>query len=207
MDVSPAAVVRVDSASQPSLRARLATVLTRAFAGDPHIGWIVRRDERREDARQQLFDLMLADLLGRHGEVYATADLQAAAIWYPPGASALGLARQIRVALRFATVTGWHWPVKAYGLNRMAMRHPRAPHYFLQTLGVDPARQGYGHGTALMHAFCTQCDLAGVPGFLETGREDNVRFYARHGFRVVAEARLPFGPTLWLMQREPASKK
>jgi hypothetical protein len=47
------------------------------------------------------------------------------------------------------------------------------------------------------------CDRDGVPAYLEASKEDNVPFYARHGFRVTREIKLPRGPIMYAMWREP----
>jgi len=47
-------------------------------------------------------------------------------------------------------------------------------------------------------------DREGMPAYLETSKERNIAFYARHGFAVTGEVSAPAGgPTLWLMWREP----
>jgi hypothetical protein len=48
-----------------------------------------------------------------------------------------------------------------------------------------------------------QCDADGIAAYLESSKERNIDFYARHGFRVTGELHLPRGPTMWLMWRDP----
>ena len=47
------------------------------------------------------------------------------------------------------------------------------------------------------------CDEDGVAAYLESSKERNIAFYARHGFRVTEEVRMPKGPPVWLMWRDP----
>jgi predicted GNAT family N-acyltransferase len=47
------------------------------------------------------------------------------------------------------------------------------------------------------------CDSERLPAYLESSKERNVDFYARHGFRVTSELRLPKGPPMWPMWRSP----
>jgi ribosomal protein S18 acetylase RimI-like enzyme len=74
---------------------------------------------------------------------------------------------------------------------------------YLSVLGTDPAAQGRGIGSALLAPVLRQCDEDGVPAYLESSKERNVAFYARHGFRVREELALPRGPQMWLMWRDP----
>ena len=82
-------------------------------------------------------------------------------------------------------------------------RHPREPHYYLEFVGTGPAAQGKGMGTRVIEPMCAKADAEGVGMYLESSKESNVAFYARHGFKVTSEIKLAFGPKLWLMWRDP----
>lgn len=76
--------------------------------------------------------------------------------------------------------------------------------WFLGTIGVDPAHQGKGLGRAVIEPGIMAAEKAGVPAYLETSTEANVRFYRRLGFEVTAEVELPGdGPRTWTMIRRP----
>jgi GNAT superfamily N-acetyltransferase len=82
-------------------------------------------------------------------------------------------------------------------------RHPHEPHYYLQFIGVEPKRQGNGTGSALLRPVLERCDREGLPAYLEASNERSRALYARHGFELVEEARLPGGgPPIWRMWRE-----
>ena len=70
-------------------------------------------------------------------------------------------------------------------------------------LGTDPDAQGRGLGSAVLQGVLEQCDSDGVAAYLESSKERNVDFYARHGFRVLDEIKLLRGPTMWKMWRDP----
>jgi ribosomal protein S18 acetylase RimI-like enzyme len=84
---------------------------------------------------------------------------------------------------------------------------PRAPHYYLGVIGVDPRLHGRGVGRQLLEAFCelsTRDDRSdGV--YLETAQESNVGFYERSGFSEVGRGNLG-GATLWCMYRPRRSQ-
>nr|WP_263429662.1 GNAT family N-acetyltransferase [Nannocystis pusilla] len=86
--------------------------------------------------------------------------------------------------------------------------HPRAPHFFLAVLGVEPDMQGLQLGSALLRALSARADAAGLPCYLETDREPAKRLYMRHGYEVVGEHDLANlgGVRFWRMQR-PATRR
>ena len=63
--------------------------------------------------------------------------------------------------------------------------------------------QGRGIGSALLAPGLEACDRDGLPAYLETQKESNVSWYARAGFEVSDEVRLPGTPPIWCLRREP----
>lgn len=141
-----------------------------------------------------------------HGEVWTTQDAAAAALWAPPDGwrttarEDLALSRGLlhpQLVMRL--------PMVVWGLLGMERVHPeRPPHWYLAVLGTEPGRQGEGLGSAVLRPVLEQCDEDGVAAYLESSNERNNDFYARHGFRVTGEVRMPRrGPAIWTMWREP----
>ena len=85
----------------------------------------------------------------------------------------------------------------------MEKLHPSEPHYYLEVVGTDPARQGQGHGAALLNEVLEKADAEGVGAYLESSKDSNVPYYRRFGFDVVGEIHHPDGPTMWRMWRDP----
>ena len=179
----------------------LATALARAFDDDPVIGWVFPDARTRPRFAQRLFAMRLRDLI-RQQETYTLAN-RGGALWAVPGEWKVPLREQARMVLGLAGGMGWRTPRILGGLHDVESRHPRDPHYYLAVLGVDPDHQGRGLGSALMGPVLSACDGDGVPAYLESSKERNVDFYARHGFRVTDQLRLPAGPPIWLMWRDP----
>jgi ribosomal protein S18 acetylase RimI-like enzyme len=191
-----------------SALARATTTLTRAFDRDPMFTWMFPDPEQRARALQLLNRVPLEYGL-RYGYVTESHDGGAASVWMPPG-RAIGLLGMIRSGiLRIPFGVGFRAFGQFVGANsvmeRIHKRHVPEPHWYLLVVGVDPALQGRGLGSALIRDGLSRSDAACCPCYLETSDERNVALYERHGFKVLAEAPLGSGgPRGWGMRREPA---
>ena len=88
----------------------------------------------------------------------------------------------------------------------MAWRHARnasKPHYYVRDVGVLPAMQGQGLGSALMRPTLEYCDRQNLPAYLEASSERSAALYERLGFRLIDELRVGGSPPLLLMLRSP----
>ena len=179
----------------------LSTALAAAFDDDPVIGWVFPDARRRPRFARRLFALRLRHVLDQR-ETY-TLDNRGGALWAVPGQWKVSAGQQLDMLVRLAGGLGLRAARILGGLHDVERRHPREPHYYLAVLGVEPGSQGRGLGTALMVPVLRACDADGVPAYLESSKERNVDYYSRHGFRVTEELRLPEGPPVWLMWREP----
>jgi GNAT superfamily N-acetyltransferase len=83
-----------------------------------------------------------------------------------------------------------------------ARRDWQEPHWHLGPVAVDPASQRQGIGVAMLTNFCAQMDRGSALSYLETDKPENVRFYGRFGYTLVAEA-LVLGVRNWFMLRRP----
>jgi ribosomal protein S18 acetylase RimI-like enzyme len=178
-------------------------MLSRAFFDDPVAMWACRHDRLRPAMLERFHAVRLRQLVGED-EVWTVPGSASAALWAPPGRwrttprEDIALTRSLlhpRLIARMPTVVR--------GLLGLERNHPREPpHWYLALLGTDPAAQGQGLGSAVLGPVLEQCDADGVGAYLESSKERNIAFYARHGFRVTGELRLPRGPTMWPMWRD-----
>jgi len=193
-------VRRAGAADVPAL----AGMLARAFLDDPVAAWAFRPDEERLRALERFQGTRLRQLVAG-GEVWTTEDLACAALWAAPGhwrSTPREEAQIARAFLRPRLIA--RLPLAAVGWQLLERRHPSAPqHWYLAVLGTDPGAQGRGLGSAVLSAMLDQCDRDGVAAYLESSKERNIDFYARHGFRVTGEFQLLRGPTMWPMWRDP----
>jgi GNAT superfamily N-acetyltransferase len=162
--------------------------------------WLFPRERARKRGAKRMFRTRLTQLIDQD-QIYTTDDLAGAAIWALPGRWHVS-GRETLELVRI--VFGPRLPILFSGLQRVDGAHPRNPeHFYLAVLGIDPPRQGQGIGSALIAPVLELCDRDRLPAYLESSKERNVDFYARHGFRVRSELRLPKGPPMWPMWRSP----
>jgi ribosomal protein S18 acetylase RimI-like enzyme len=183
---------------------QLAAMLARAFHDDPVVEWFFRNEPKRPKYARRFFTWQLHRLLGQE-QVVTAADGSGAALWALPGRWRESTWQALRLFVSLVPALGGRIPVLARGIDRVEKRHPEEPHLYLANLGTDPSAQGQGIGTALLRPGLELCDREGLPAYLESSKERNVAFYARFGFRVTEEVRMPGdGPALWLMWRDPS---
>jgi GNAT superfamily N-acetyltransferase len=135
-----------------------------------------------------------------HGTVHLVDGGAAAAMWLPPGVHP--------DSERLAALTEEHAPRERLGdmtqvFEQMGEYHPSEPCWYLPLIGVDPACQGRGYGSALLRYALEQCDRDGVPAYLESSNPRNVPLYERHGFAILGSIQAGASPTIVPMLRRP----
>lgn len=196
----PARVATTDDAEA------MGAMFARAFADDPVWVWMCR-------ARMARFPRLAAPFFAaetrqhlRHSSAFTSPGANAGALWVPPGTPRLTVADMVRWAPSALRLFGRHLPRSLSALNTVDRVHPREPHWYLALLGTDPDHQGTGLGSAVLAPVLERCDADGVPAYLESSKEANLAFYARHGFVVTGRVDMGGdgnGPSMWTMWREP----
>lgn len=180
--------------------------LGRALVDDPAWLYVLPSPEQRARNLVWLLNMGLR-YAERFGEVLATGSpVIGAAVWLPPGETTITPDRldQVGFAAAPARLGAEAFTRFERFVDRLAEMHATLmpePHWYLMTLGVEPAMQGRGAGRQLLQPVIERADRDGLPCYLETTLERNVSFFARHGFRHVGEASLPGAPRTWLMMR------
>lgn len=186
-------------------RERVAAALTAAFIDDPVTVWAAPAERHRAAVIRHFFRCYF-DFHHGEGTVYVDPERRGAAVWALPGNWRTSLGQNLRISRAFAHPRHWlRAATVARGLLGLEREHPPAPpHFYLASLGVAPEHQGQGLGSRLMQPILEVCDSDGIPAYLESSKESNIAFYARHGFRVSGKLQLSRrGPTVWPMWREP----
>ena len=172
-------------------------VLGRALQDDPVSVHDIPDKKKRHAVMKHVFQ-MTSCLGVKYGETHATSpNLEGIAVWLP----------YINKEFKEIINIGCMLKSNMYKLGREAGKRIKpieehntkvhrefAPddHWYLQTLGVEPAHQGNGYGSLLMEYMLEKIDASNaLPVFLETSTEINVKFYKRFGFEVVREEIIP----------------
>lgn len=198
---------------------RIGRVLAAAFADDPVWNYMTSPRADWPTRAAAWFEAEARAQLRGHGEVlvdcgrgYAAVGspvaggtpVRGVAIWSPPGRWKGSPAEAVAVAVPSARLFRSRIVRALRLLTQMERAHPKdPPHWYLAVLGTDPVFQGAGVGGALMRAITDRCDDEGLGAYLESSKEDNVPYYARHGFEVTELIDSGGQPPTWHMWRDP----
>jgi ribosomal protein S18 acetylase RimI-like enzyme len=191
-----------------SARVRIATraeeaavvdVITLGFSADPMARWSFP-DPRTYLTQMPRLVRAFGGKAFDEGSAYCVEGYAGAALWLPPGVEPdteqLGAIIESHVPA--------HAQADANGVfEQMGVFHPTEPHWYLPLIAVDPARQGQGHGSALLREALARCDRDGLLAYLESSNPRNISLYKRHGFEVMGTIQVGSSPTLTPMSRKP----
>lgn len=180
--------------------AGVAAAMAQAFLDDPFISYLLPGRDSRNRKLPKLFGLLFK--LGHpFGAVNITDDVEAAAIWKPPGTWHMPIRHYLTNGPRFLEIFGTGALRAFVSMDRIERRHPHEPHWCLQAIGTAPDFQGKGYGGVLLRHRLAQIDAHGLPAYLEVSKESNVPLYASFGFVQTGEIKMPNGPPLYPMWR------
>ncbi|HXQ11307.1 MAG TPA: GNAT family N-acetyltransferase [Caulobacteraceae bacterium] len=180
----------------------LAATMARAFHDDPLICFILKDAATRAEKMPRLFKLLFK--LGLpHGACDVTEGYEAAALWRPPNEWEIPWWQYITNGAAFLGIFGLGGARHVtWIMDIIEKNHPHEPHWYLQAIGTDTAKQGKGFGGVVIRRGLAKADAAGMPAYLESSKETNIPIYQSFGFEVTGEIKLPHGPTLWPMWRK-----
>lgn len=175
--------------------------LTLAFTVDPMARWSLP-DPAKYLATFPSIARAFGGSAFRTGTAYV-ADIAdgfaGAALWLPPGA---GSDEESLMRL-FDENAGDDVKKDLPGIfEQMEKFRPAQRHWYLPMIGVDPAHQGAGVGTALMTEALKAVDRDGLNAYLESSNPKNISLYERHGFEVIGEIQSGSSPVLRPMLRK-----
>jgi GNAT superfamily N-acetyltransferase len=193
-------VARVRPATPGDLTA-IGTALTRAFHDDPVGSWVMPDADVRRRRSPRMFVVQARNAMDKGG-VWTTDDRIGAALWAAPGRWR-DRPRHVVRQLPGLVALGRNVPRALRVFRLLEQVHPAEEHWYLDIVGTAPDHQGKGAGSALLQPVLSTCDAEGVAAYLVSSNVANLPFYERHGFRVTSEVRIPDGPVLYPMWRDP----
>ena len=219
---------------QPDQHRQAGEMLARAFYDDPLSVYLVPNDAKRARVLPWMYERVVrygsmydGELLTNSsaaplapgasipssplplaGEGPGVREVNAVAVWLPPGLAHTPITRLVRAGLALAP---FKFGLGAMGrfmaanhVERLRAKLAPEPHWYLWLIGVAPERQGHGLGSSLIEPMIARADADAIPCYLETHKERNVTFYERHGYNVVHTGNVAKdGPPYWCLKREP----
>jgi ribosomal protein S18 acetylase RimI-like enzyme len=189
------------------------SILASSHADYPSFRHLFPDDHRRARALRALFTGVARDaarLGSAYGALGRDGDLCGIALWLAPGKFPWSALRQLRgTAWMLSVLRAYPSSFRAFmktGANG-ARLHPADRHWYLETMGVDPALQRHGLGGRLLEPVLAIADRDQVDCYLETADPSNAEYYARHGFVVENPALqlVPDGPAHVAMRRRSSA--
>ncbi len=182
----------------------VAGAIARGFLDNEIWVWILPDEGRRSELLHRYYRMMIQRVFLPAGGAWTTPETAGGALWLPPGTK-LSLAVALRELFVVSPVVGIAGFRRAIAIDALKKRYrPTEPHWYLETLSIEPAKQRQGHGSALLAPVLEHCDAQRLPAYLETQRHSNIAYYERFGFELTDEVSTRESPPLWLMWREPS---
>ena len=187
-----------------------ACAMAAAFADAPRFRFLVPDDAQRPAKLRWFWAASIRACVLSGGVVHVAQEgpdgaVLGAAIWDSPYQGSHSVVTLLRSGLWAAPfrlgISAWRRR-SALGSVLAGLEHLR-PCWYLNAIGVDPAAQRGGIGSALINHMLERIDGDALPAFLDTSAPDNLGYYERFGFKVTAESTLPNGIPLWGMSRQP----
>jgi ribosomal protein S18 acetylase RimI-like enzyme len=180
-------------------RNHIIAAIVLAFSRDPIVRWMYPDSHQYLTHFPRFLHIFGDEALARE-TAYFTRRYSGVALWLPPGVEAdLNSAIEILQQSVFESEQTDLFAI----LEQMSHYHPKEPHWYLPMIGVDPAQQGKGYGSALIQHVLKQCDRDRCPAYLEASKPANVIFYKQHGFEVLETIQVGTSPPLFPMIRYP----
>jgi GNAT superfamily N-acetyltransferase len=198
---------------QRSERSAVVGMLARAFYDDPLFNYFVPDPISQSRGLLTFMGAGVSDA-APFGEVWVAhsgAKVACAAVWLPPGKYPRGTRRDLMTNLR-GVPTFVRSGRRLSGAIRLLTALDKAhhdiagPHYYLAILGTDPLHQRTGAGTATLQPVLQRCDEEGIVAYLETQKEENIAYYARHAFDLIEKIEVSDVPPVWTLSRQPRTR-
>ncbi|MFC1990769.1 GNAT family N-acetyltransferase [Chloroflexota bacterium] len=189
---------------------RVGKVLANAFQLDPIWNKIYEGEPDLEKRFRAFFEVPVRHSL-KYGEVYAPSEnLEGIVAWVPGKYAEMTAWRIIRSGAMGAAMRMGSNAAKKMGpvfkpITEDRHKHMTGSNYlYLLIAGVATEMQGKGFGRKLIGAAIEKSEREGLPLYLETETEENVKMYEHFGFRLLKRITLPIVDLpMWEMVMKP----
>jgi len=190
---------------------KVGAILADAFQHDPVWNKVFKDEPKRDQKIRAFFETPIRYCL-KYGEVYSPSEnLEGIAAWVPGDLAEMPYWRVIRSgaiisALKMGAKLGKKMSPVFKQLDKDRKENMKERSFiYLQIIGVASKFQGQGFGGKMIRALIEKSERAGIPIYLETETEDNIKMYERFGFKVVKQITLTvINLPMWDMVREPS---
>jgi ribosomal protein S18 acetylase RimI-like enzyme len=158
--------------AQPADMEPLISVMVLAFAADPVARWMYR-DARRYLAYFGRFIRAFAGKAFSTGTAWCIDGNLGGALWLPPGVKP---DEDAIAAIVGESVPRDVMPDVNNMFGGMAIYHPRDPHWYLPTIGIEPHLHRKGLGSALLTEALSRCDQEHMPAYLDPATPPTCRY-------------------------------
>jgi GNAT superfamily N-acetyltransferase len=184
--------------------------LARAFYDDPLFGYFLPDPITQSRGLLTFMGASVVDATP-FGEIWIArtgGKVACAAVWLPPGSYPRGARRDLMTNLRglptfVRSGRRLAGAVRLLGALDFAHHEITEPHFYLGILGTDPLFQRSGAGAATLQPVLDRCDNEGLTAYLETQKEENLAYYARHAFDLIEKVDVKGVPPVWTLLRKP----
>jgi GNAT superfamily N-acetyltransferase len=179
----------------------IADVFTTAFFSDPVWGPAFPDEASRAEQSAVMWRVYAASAL-RYPWTFVTPNVEAAAIWIPPGGIELTPEEASELDETLEKVAGPQTAAVAREIDvRFAAAHPDGSFFHLTILGTHTSHRGHGLGMALVADGLARIDALGAAAYLESTNPANIERYRGVGFEPRAEIIMPAGQVVTTMWR------
>ncbi len=179
---------------------RIVDILARSFDDNKSVNYIVKQDKKRAVRMRKLMEYSF-DICYLFGDVFLSEDKKGCALIVMPDKKKSTLKSIFLDIKLVASVIGLTNVIKAMSReSRINKLHPKEHFYYLWFIGVDPAEQSKGIGTALLNGIINEAKKENRPIYLETSTLKNIPWYEKFGFKIYNK--LDFGYELFCMKKE-----
>jgi ribosomal protein S18 acetylase RimI-like enzyme len=174
----------------------VATIVT-GFTADPIVRWVLPEPHQYLTHAPDLVRRLCGPAFEHEG-AYVVEGFAGAALWLRPGVERDN--EGVAELMQRATSESEREKHAAF-FGRVGEHHLHDPHWYLPMIGIDPAQQGRGLGSALLARALTDVDREHLPAYLEATSERSRDLYARHGFELLATVQMGDSPPMFPMLR------